>query len=611
MKKTYMKWLTKGVAAITILCSVTACNDTWDEHYDADYSSNVKENLWDQIASNSELSDFKEILEKAHYYTSATKQSSYTYKELLQSSQALTVWAPKNGTFDKEALLSRMEEDEYAVGQDFIRNHISYYRRNVYGTAIDTLVFLSKKIGVMANENEAIAIMDEDIAVEKKNIPASNGILHILAKPLPYQSNLYEFLYSDNRFSTLKSVFEKYDTAYLNEYLSTVGPPVNGKVTYADSVMTETNRLFSYSFQVKGNTQYGMNAYLEREDSLFAFIIPTNEAWDNAINKVSKYFKYRKSYIRTDVSNPDPFVLDPDSMQEIQKMTSILRYLTFNARYQDDEKFTGMESFKSGILDSLTTTSYRQLKEREEDWITGGEEGDEPVAGDPANNFCNRLFANTTPTVLSNGCAFVTNDLLIDPYFTFKPDIEYEAESTYYIVSNSGTVSTVTVDESRRILDENGEPVVSGKVSRNRYVEIRNGNSNASKVTYRFLNTLSGKYRLYVVLLPEGMYQGMTTSHNRKRPYNITATMKFHNEKEGAGVPVGSQYTEFTKRGVTSDENKVDTLDIFGEDIEFPISYYGIDQAAVELTLEATKSRTNTLNTVLYIDKLILKSVDD
>lgn len=602
MKKTYKKWLTKGMTAIAFLCTVTACNDTWDEHYDADQSSNVKENLWQQMAANSgELSDFMDILEKTHYYTSATKKSSYTYKELLTSSQAFTVWAPKNGTFSKEDILQRLEENEYAVGQDFIRNHISYYRRNVYGDAIDTLTFLSKKIGIMENSENAISIMEESIALEKKNIPASNGILHILEKPLPYQSNIYEFIYSDNRFSTLKAIFEDYDTAYLNEYLSTVGPPVDGKVTYADSVMTETNRLFSYSFKVDDNYQYGMNAYIETEDSLFAMILPTNAAWEKATEKVSRYFKYRKSYVRTDVANPDPYLLNPDSMQEKQNLTSILRYLTFNARYQEDSKFTGMESFKSGKLDSLTTTSGQKLREREEERETGN----------GADNFCNRLFANTTPEIKSNGTVFVTDDLLIDPFFTFKPDITYEGEATYNIIANTGSISTVTVDENKRILDEEGNPVVSGKVSRNRYVEIRNGNSNASKVTYKFNNTLAGKYRLYVVLLPEGMYQGMVTSHNKRREYNITASLKYHNDKEGAGVPAAAQFDEMKATKVTSDLNKVDTVDIFGQDIEFPISYYGVNESAVEFSLTAERSRTNTQNTVLYIDKLILKSVDD
>lgn len=597
-----MKWLTKGMTAMAALCMVTACNDTWDEHYDANVPSGATKTLWEQISERPELSDFKEVLENTRYYMSASKVSNYTYKELLSSTQTFTVWAPVNGTFDKDALLNRIQDnEEYQVGQEFIRNHISYYRRNIYGDAVDTLTFLSKKIGVMENAQQAITIMSDDIAIEEKNVAAVNGILQVIEKPLPYQSNLYEYLYSDSRFTTMKSLFEKYDTAYLNEFMSTIGPPVNGKVTYADSVMIEENRLFNYSFNVDGNYQAGMMARLDAEDSLYAMILPTNEAWNKAVEKIKPYFKYRSSYIRSDGSNPTPYELGSDSMQNIQVFSAIIKFITFNARYQPDPKFTGIESFKSMGLDSIVTTRSSIIKEREEE-----------QDGNLSNYFCNRLFENTTPVRLSNGSAFITNDLLIEPFYTFKPDIEFEAEYyTSYMLSSSGTPTSLTPDESRRLTDEEGNPVVTGTISNRRFLRVFNS-SNASVARFKFPQTLSGKYRLYAILLPEGMYTDMTNGNkNTRRPYSITATLKYHNDKEGVSVPTAQQFDELKKTGITSDIMKVDTVDIFEQDIELPISYYGIDESAVELTLEATKSRTNTLNPVLYIDKLILKSVED
>ena len=63
-----------------------ACSD-WDDHYDAETSllPSQKVSLWESIKSNTELSQFSELLEKVGY------------DKTLSEAQSFTIWAPKNG----------------------------------------------------------------------------------------------------------------------------------------------------------------------------------------------------------------------------------------------------------------------------------------------------------------------------------------------------------------------------------------------------------------------------------------------------------------------------------------------------------------------------------
>jgi hypothetical protein len=60
-----------------------------------------------------------------------------------------------------------------------------------------------------------------------------------------------------------------------------LGPTVNGKQTYIDSVMIVTNTAFDM-----------LNAKVSKEDSSYTMLAPTNEAWVAQYNKVKKYFNY-------------------------------------------------------------------------------------------------------------------------------------------------------------------------------------------------------------------------------------------------------------------------------------------------------------------------------
>ena len=100
--------------SIGVLCS---CTDTWDEHYggNSENSQAFDGTIMDFLKQNSNLSDFVEIVEATGYDLE------------LNSSQSFTIWAPVNGSFDKNEWLELAKTNKQDVITRFIKNHMTRY----------------------------------------------------------------------------------------------------------------------------------------------------------------------------------------------------------------------------------------------------------------------------------------------------------------------------------------------------------------------------------------------------------------------------------------------------------------------------------------------------
>ena len=97
MNSKYIKWLTGGLLGLIAVFSLGSCSD---DHYDLN-STNATGSLYDNLAAVEDCDSFlmilnKSIVNKKSYGTPA----ALTYGELLKGTKALTVWAPKNGTYN-------------------------------------------------------------------------------------------------------------------------------------------------------------------------------------------------------------------------------------------------------------------------------------------------------------------------------------------------------------------------------------------------------------------------------------------------------------------------------------------------------------------------------
>lgn len=392
-----------------------SCQDDLTSHYDR--SETVPDqSLYDLIRQNENLSLFSNLIEKAGYDT------------LLTSTQTYTVWAPVN------AALTNLDPASMTIDQArlVVNNHIARFNNS---TAIDS------GQSVRMNNYKVYSFSAGNLffggaRLITHDVLARNGILHTIGEQIPYHNNIYEYIVSSSNTSKLSEFIRSFEEERFDESLSTpIDIDDNGRTVY-DSITTSYNRLFNDNLGV-----------INTEDSTYTMILPSNQAWDAAYNRISPYFK---------VYNANQAYAD--SLNNIQTSLAILNDLIYRGEIQ-----------APSTRDSITSTSGS-------------------VIHDPAD-----LFSGSVANIASNGLVYQTNDLRYNNVDTWNKNIvlECEAAEGRYTGPNTGLYTRTLTNSD----------VVS--VSDFRYVEVvPNTTSAQPSVTFDIPNVLSGKYNIYVEFVP-------------------------------------------------------------------------------------------------------------
>ena len=96
-----------------------------------------------------------------------------------------TLWAPLDGTYDATQYLNM---DSASVMDKFIKQHLAEFGYQVVGKVDSRVVTMNQKHHDFTNTHF------DDAEIKDVNIPASNGIMHILNGISEYRPNLYEYL---------------------------------------------------------------------------------------------------------------------------------------------------------------------------------------------------------------------------------------------------------------------------------------------------------------------------------------------------------------------------------------------------------------------------------
>lgn len=567
MERKYMKYLNKGVMGAAIIAGCSACTDTVDDHYGVN-GGVAKNTLWEQIAAQENLSDFAQVLEKVHYYSNENKSTGMTYKELLQKNTKMTVWAPVNGSFDLQQVLADIERNEYSVDNRFVRNHINTFSRIITGAEQDSITMLNSKMNVLDNQTATF----KGINVIQKNIPATNGTLHIIETEVPFLNNMYEMLQTNTSLTSLYNFFHDRDTTFIDENASVQGGIVNGEVTWADTVLVTESKAFQGVYSYRGKQWNGIAANLKNEDSTWVMVLPTDAGWQKAVEKTKPYYTYMSfPYVNKDDKNQQPKAVDPDTLQKYGVELAIVNRLVFSPNRQKDYN---LEDF--GQTDSLFTTNGAVIKAP----------------------YCNDIFQGITPLKVSNGLAYITDDYR----YNVSEDLETEGES-YFALYPDGMNTSTKVGTSK-LTSANRNPNVSGSISENTYAyTIPLAPRTPTNIAFKLQGVLSAKYDVYAVIVPENIQDTLKTA----LPLKFKAGITYYNGKDALEV------TQQTDNIICSQEPKVDTVPLF-ENFQFPVAYAGVEHAYPILTLTVTangreinKKYTNSI----YVDKIILKTKEE
>ena len=239
----------------SMLLGVASCSD---DHYDIkNGAASANNTIWQNLQANpAQFSDVCSILSKVRVYTSEEdKKRTMTYAELLNQSQSLSFWAPKNGSFDPQPYLTRIDEInnyrqqklnakadtlEYNLGMQFAQNHLARFNFESNKGDQDVRLYNSKLCTYNAAER-----LFNGVKEESTTIPSSNGMLHILDGVSPFAFNIYDYI--GEHQSDFKDVYSALTDPSINkrtfsESASTPGGMnSNGQMVYIDSVYYYTN----------------------------------------------------------------------------------------------------------------------------------------------------------------------------------------------------------------------------------------------------------------------------------------------------------------------------------------------------------------------------------
>lgn len=600
MKSIYQNTVKAGLLGAAVLLGFTACTD---DHFDIQPSTVSGSNtIWQNVEANADLDSVAMILRRCKVMKSQTdKSAKQTYAELLATSQQLTAWLPKNGTFNAKQYLDELDSAavlrakdemagtraEYDVANRFARNHIA--RFNYESNMGDQRIALmnSKIVNYNAGEGTFNGVK---LDAANANVLSSNGMLHVLDGESQFAYNIFERLQVDSRFSKIYGDIDKYNVYTFSASSSTQGSMNhNGSMEYVDSVWSRTNSLIS---DARLND-------LTDEDSLFVSVIPTDAAYEAARQKLQGLFKYARSYnyawdeSKRDWTNKGTNALkfNTDSLTTYNVTDRILSASSFSVGYNSEGPVTtsNPQAFLNHVLtaDSLNTNVGLVIYNKDKgnvNPIFDGQTADDAIKA-------------------SNGYIFAVDNYNYDPSYSFIQKININGRNTAQVTgSTSEQAQYVTLDNE----NQNAEVNVDALGVDNFYYYFPVSGNSQLNIDFKLNRVISTKYKISIVLLP-----------NRVNINNIRAEEDgtIIEEKPVFDVQIrddkGSVIGKAVKN-VSVDQNKVEKK-VLWEAFEFPYAYYGLPSGyesfpVLRISMSYAQQRKGKCK-ALSIAKVILEPV--
>lgn len=586
----------------------TSCTD---DHFDINSEVMGRQTIWENIQSNPSLSEYADILRNVKYSTTEEKTTNETYADLFNGDQTFTVWAPLNGTFNysyyKGLLESGKRDSIYKVEKELVRNSMTRFSHVINGKdSIKVDLFNSKSAWINYDKNTI-----KGQTIWQANIGASNGVLHLTEGSIAYQPNVYEYMATRADLSNINAFFKSFQKTKFDEGKSTQGPTINGQITWVDSITYISNQY----------NEHELNAFIEREDSNYVMILPTNDAWDVMYGKTLQYFNY-KSYYKQDVNTQTEAGKDTviegaetkfteeelDSLIKVQSKNAICQNLAFNANWQYERiPITSIKDIAAA--DSLKSTAGLKFKRP-------GTLNATNKNGVVEANFT-EMFGGKDPVEVSNGYVYVV-DAFKFPSTVFAPNSDISAERLIESSDNNTVPSTDTKEYIvQKVVD--GEVVGDTTYKYNYFIMSPKSTTSHPGSFFKLTNVLSCMYDIYVVI-------GYNTNYNLQNKFR--AYISYDNDsKRVANEPLKNYNTEdvdangktiyntnyFVNKPLYREEGGepcfTDTICI-AHDFKFPICYKGLQNAypTIQIKSNFQSGEKNIYTREIWVNAIILKA---
>lgn len=577
-----MKYMNKSMMLVAGgMLALASCTEYSDYNsVPEDGNPLANKTLLENITENEQLQDFATIINKAGC------------SEILNTSRVFTLWAPLDGTYDATPYLNM---DSANVMDKFIKQHLAEYSYQVVGTVNSRVATMNLKHHDFTNTSF------DDIEIKDVNIPASNGIMHILNGISEYHPNLYEYLDIVEGCDSFADYIHQYDVYSIDKAKSVIGPMVNGQQTYKDTVWTKSNSAMRTI----------LHADLENEDSTYTLLLPTNDAWKNAKEKMSTSYNYITDFNYLDLSklsvlistmtskanipnmgnSDDKIKIDPAFLKDTLMNTQILRNLVYS---NTDERNKPIVSGEVTETDTLFSTSSRNVTS--------------------IQNFIDNTIGDVAE--MSNGYVRHLSEIGYYPWESYEPILKYNRPDRV-----SGTIDGVEKGKEVQVLHTKvtdnmwGEEFDNGKLD---FLKVWLMPKSSSYLTYYgtdatmisdvafvemdyyLRGAMATKYRVYVVTVPESLNDPELVDKKSLRTFAFSthtadgaSTMGFY-KKDDADNPFSNVTFKNDKTGVKDytdvGNSKIHAVEF---DIDVPICYSNTDAAPVLFIQSFATGRQN------------------
>jgi hypothetical protein len=257
-----------SIVFLVLVLTLWTCADPWEDHLKIT-DGVPSETLFEQLQNNAELSEFTGLL------------LDLGWQEELESTKSYTIWAPDN---------SAMTEVDPAILADtasmalFVNNHIVFGAYSYYAPVkTHHLKTFSGKNVFIDNENGTV----EDANLrEPYDQLCTNGILHIIDKPLTPKPNVWDIVEATELAPMHVEYLNGLSGLVFDPSLtSPIGvDPVTGKPVYD----TLSGMVWSNKFLVEVRD-------LMDEDSLSTILLVDDPVFEAEFAKYRPYFKLSDS----------------------------------------------------------------------------------------------------------------------------------------------------------------------------------------------------------------------------------------------------------------------------------------------------------------------------
>ena len=503
--------------AAAALLAATSCSDFSD--YNDTPVSDVQQadrTLWENISQNDQLSDFATLVKKAGFDDELSQPHYYT------------VWAPLNGTYDASSLMSA---DSATVLYQFVKSHIAEYNHSVSGLVDERIHALNRKSFAFEGDGQYTYAGH---TLRQLNLPNSNGIMHLLDGAARFYPNLYEYLFSCEGIDSVATFFKRYETSVLDTKNSVLGPTINGKQTYIDSVMITSNSLLNR-----------IKAKLDKEDSTYTMLVPTNEAWLAHYDKISKCYNYINTTVAQNIDEATSTSSAPTASVTVD--AAYTKDSLTRLHLVSDLVYNNNNYYNNWLIDD-TVEPYDTLRSTTSGYMTNPQE------------IMSRVIDRET---MSNGTFCLVDSLAFRPWESWCFPL---GQSPLYSRTWTGSNTMVYIDntffDAIKYVPKNPAQKQLG------YLWVTPlSNYGKPQLDVKLRNVLSTTYNIYIVLAP-GQDVGEDADGNKfLKPNMLDFTLSYCDAK-------GKLATKKLNQKVVNDPTRVDTLAV--GTFTFPVAYAGL-----------------------------------